>query len=88
MDCVLYTSSNVREEEDINIDDFNFQDRLEVVIDYYGDNIDDEHIKSMAVIDKFQNQRIQREIFLVKINPTMGYYNVRLHVITPMWYFP
>ena len=50
MDFVLDTSCNRREEEDVIIDYFDFEDELDVVIADYGDNISDNNINNSAVL--------------------------------------
>ena len=55
MGCLLDKLSNIREEQDVIIDDFNFQDEFNVVVADDGDNISDDNINNLTVIAEFHN---------------------------------
>ena len=63
---VLDKSSNIREEEDITIDDLNFDEELDLVIADDGDNISDNNTNNLSVLFKSKEKRISRDRVMVK----------------------
>ena len=66
---MLDTSTNRIEEEDVTIYYFIFEDKLDVVIPDYGDNISDENINNLTVIDELHRENSVGERVVVKKKP-------------------